>query len=168
MQDRRILTALTLVVLLALLVTGALVGWRSLSAPVAGGTDGTGAPEPCPSVQPGDVVKAKDVTVSVYNAGTRAGLAARTRDELTARGFIAGDVGNAPGPLRQVERVRVLAPAKKDPAARLVARQFGKRTVVQVYDDDLGAGVDVVVGDDFQGLVKAKKRIKAKVAAQGC
>ena len=105
----------------------------------------------------GDRLVTEDVTVSVYNAGNRAGLAGRTQEELVSRGFIAGDLGNAPEGLGDVRVVRVLAASRQDPAALLVARQFGENTFVQVSDGDLGAGVDVVVGDDYVGLVKAPR-----------
>jgi hypothetical protein len=62
----------------------------------------------------------------------------------------------------------VVAPSRNDPAAQLVARQFGRQTVVQPSLEDLGPGVDVVVGDSFVGLVKAPRRLKAETAGSGC
>ena len=172
MRDRRVLTALTLVVLTGLLVVGAVVGVRALFAPLPGSEeeeiDAPAAAASCnPDLRAGKRVRSKDVTVSVFNAGNQGGLASSTRDKLVKRGFLPGDVGNAPDGL-DVRFVRVLAPARRDPAARLVARQFGKKTFVQVTDEDYGPGVDVVVGSDFEGLVKAPKRIKAKIDGSGC
>ncbi|QIK67680.1 LytR C-terminal domain-containing protein [Nocardioides sp. HDW12B] len=167
MRSRRALTAVTLVVLLGLLVVGTYVGWRSLSAPVA--DDDTTSEVRCrEGVQRGDRLAREDVTVSVYNAGSRSGLAGRTQEELTARGFIAGDIGNAPAGLGDVRVVRVLAASRQDPAALLVARQFGTDTFLQVTGRDLGAGVDVVVGDDYAGLVKAPRSITARAEGSGC
>jgi hypothetical protein len=108
------------------------------------------------------------VTVSVFNAGGRSGLADQTLGELTARGFIAGEIGNAPRDVSDVKFVRVLAPKRNDPAALLVARQFGPQTLVQPRAEDLGRGVDVIVGDKFAGLVKAPRKIKARAAGSGC
>jgi hypothetical protein len=47
-----------------------------------------------------------------------------------------------------------------DPAAELVARALGKDTQVVHSDEDLGPGVDVVIGDKFKRLdPKAPKRL---------
>lgn len=166
MRGRHAMTAITLLVLLGLLLAGAYLGWRSLSAPLAGGEDTE--PRCREGVERGDRLVTDDVTVSVYNAGSRAGLAGRTQEELVSRGFIAGDLGNAPDGLGDVRLVRVVAANRQDPAALLVARQFGKDTFIQVSDESLGAGVDVVVGDDYVGLVKAPSRITARAAGSGC
>jgi LytR cell envelope-related transcriptional attenuator len=165
--NRRTLTAITLTVLVALLVVGAYVGWRALLAPLDDKTEATPRAEDGCAVARGDRVRTRDVTVSVYNAGTRAGLAGQTQDELAARGFIPGDIGNAPDDLASVRVVRVLAETRRDPAAKLVALQFGKRTKVQA-EPDLGPGVEVVVGDRFKGLVKAPRNIRADAPGSGC
>lgn len=167
MFNRHVLTAVTLTVLLVLVGVGAFVGWRTISAPVE--EEGEQAAPTCVAgVKRGQKLKSSEVTVSVFNAGNRPGLAARTRTELTGRGFLRGEVGNASGSLSRVRFVRVLAPNRRDPAALLVARQFGPRTFVQATKRNLGPGVDVVVGDDFVGLVKAKRSITARAAGSGC
>jgi hypothetical protein len=157
-------------VLVALLVVGGVVGWRALFSPLPEEEPEAGEPTPTcdPGLTAGDRVRTRDVTVSVFNAGTRSGLAGDTRRRLVARGFLPGDVGNAPGTLSDVGFVRVLAPRKDDPAARLVALQFGRGTLVAVTAEDLGPGVDVVVGDRFPGLVKAPRRITARADGSGC
>lgn len=164
------LAGITFVVLLGIMALGTVVGWRAVSAPVPGVTEETPSAGPScrQAVSAGDVVRTGDVTVSVFNAGNRSGLADQTLGELTARGFIAGDVGNAPGAVSDVRFVRVLAPSRNDPAALLVARQFGRQTLVQQTDEDLGPGVDVIVGDRFAGLVKAPRRITAQTDGSGC
>jgi hypothetical protein len=157
-----------LAVLVAVLVVGAVLGWRSLSAPLPSDDEPAATGPRCrEGVSAGDVLHAGDVTVSVYNAGSRSGLAAQTQDQLTARKFIPGDLGNAPAEYERVRFVRVLAPRRSDPAARLVALQFGANTVVQAAAD-LGPGVEVIVGDQFIGLVDAPKRIRAKADGSGC
>ncbi len=168
MGGRRTLSAVTLVVLTALLVTGLVVGWRSFTAPI--GDEVAAEPsETCATqVARGDVVRTRDVTVSVFNAGNRAGLADQTRSQLEARGFIAGEIGNAPEEFA-VQLVRVLAPRKDDPGAQLVAAQFGPNTLIQVTDADLGPGVDVVIGEEFEGLAKdAPRRVRAGTDAPIC
>lgn len=169
MADRRTLSAVTLTVLVCLLAAAAFLGWRALSSPLPDSDDEAGAGPRCDSgLAKGDVVRTKDVTVSVYNAGSRSGLASQTRDELAARGFIPGDAGNAPEELESVRFVRILAPSTKDPAARLVAAQFGRNTLIAATREDLGPGVDLVVGDSFVGLVKAPRKIRATAPGSGC
>ncbi len=173
MRDRRLLSAVTLAVLSAILVLGAVVGFRSLFAPLPGAADESeeapvAAGECKDELRAGKPVRAEQVTVSVYNAGDQAGLAGTTRDQLVARGFLPGEVGNAPEDY-PVQFVRVLAPRKKDPAALLVALQFGPETFVQVTDDDLGPGVDVIVGSDFPGFADdAPTQIEAPGDGSGC
>jgi hypothetical protein len=62
----------------------------------------------------------------------------------------------------------VLTTEKNDLAAQLVARQFGSSTKVTVSKTDLGPGVDVVVGNAFDKLSKAKKVIVVKRSASVC
>jgi len=164
------LAGITFLVLFGILAVGTVVGWRAVSSPVPGSSEETPSAGPScrEGVAAGDVVRTGDVTVSVFNAGDRSGLADQTLGELTARGFIAGEVGNAPADVRAVKFVRVLAPRANDPAALLVARQFGPQTLVQPHAEDLGRGVDVIVGDKFAGLVKAPRKLKARTAGSGC
>jgi hypothetical protein len=166
--SRRLLTTATMVVLLGLLVVGALVGWRALSAPADGSGEADDTPRCAEGVQRGERLASREVTVSVFNAGNRSGLAGQTLEGLVSRGFLAGEVGNAPGSLAGVRVVRILAPNREDPAARLVAAQFGPNTFVQQSDEDLGPGVDVVVGDEYVGMVKAPRSIKAQAPGSGC
>lgn len=167
---RHLTTAVTMVVLVAILVIGVVVGVRSLFAPLPG--DDEPAAEPSPScversVKKGQRVAARQVTVSVFNGGTRSGLAGETMRALTKRGFKRGQVGNAPEDVR-VKVAQVWTTEANDAAARLVARQFGRSTKVRVTDTDLGAGVDVVVGNDFDKLAKAKRAIIAKRSSTFC
>jgi hypothetical protein len=169
---RSVISGVTLVVLLALLAGGAYVGWQKLKEPLPGKADEersqVSGPRCKAGVQRGDLVRPRDITVSVYNAGTRTGLAGQTLSELEARGFIAGDVGNAPEDMADVRYVRVLAATKTDPAARLVALQFGVNTLIEPVKEDLGPGVEVIVSDGFLGLVDAPDQIKAQAAGSGC
>ena len=163
-------SALTMTVLLLIVLVGGLLGWRAMSSPLPGlGDDAEPKALGCErGLSKGEIVHADDVTVSVYNAGSRSGLAGQTLQQLLSRGFLAGDVGNAPGKLGAIRLVRVLAPRRDDPAARLVAWQFGRRTPVQVSRGDLGPGIEVVVGDRFIGLVDAPRQLKADAAGSGC
>ncbi len=170
MGRRQITTAVTMIVLCGVLVVAAVAGWRALFADLPG--DETASDEPSPSctteqVDPGQRIRSVQVTVSVYNGGTRSGLADETLSALRKRGFKAGDVGNAPSDTN-VKRVAVWSTEENDVEARLVARQFGKKVAVTFSDVDLGPGVDVIVGNKFRGLTKAKRSIKVKAPQDVC
>ncbi|MFF9198813.1 LytR C-terminal domain-containing protein [Streptomyces sp. NPDC014779] len=59
-------------------------------------TDCKPAPAPTPSARAAALPRPGQITVNVYNATPRAGLAKSTADELKKRGFVIGKVGNAP------------------------------------------------------------------------
>jgi LytR cell envelope-related transcriptional attenuator len=166
-RGRHLTTAVTLVVLLGILAVGGLVGLRTLLAPLPAAKPSAVATPDCTVVRKGALVHARQVTVSVFNGGDRSGLADETMGRLRNRGFVKGDVGNAPSSA-VVKRVQVWTTQAHDAAARLVARQFGKKTRVRVVDTDLGPGVDVVVGDAFTKLAKAKTVIVATRSSSVC
>jgi len=118
-------------------------------------------------VKKGQRIRSTQVQVSVFNGGTRSGLADETMRLLARRGFTQGDIGNAPTDAK-VGRVRVLTTAKNDMAAALVARQFGRTTRVIVTDTDLGPGIDVIVGNKFGKLAKAKRVLVAQSSSSVC
>lgn len=169
MRRQQVITTVTMFALCGLLVGGAVVGWNSMLAELPGGTPADSSAEPTcapEEVQAGERIRTRQVTVSVYNGGSRAGLAEQTLESLTRRGFVAGSVGNAPSDIK-VRRVQVWSTVEDDVRARLVARHLGKRTI-RYADEDLGPGVDVIVGDKFRGLVKAKRSLRVKSEQQVC
>lgn len=88
------------------------------------------------------------VTVSVFNAGGKAGLAAKVSSALTGKGFREGLVGNYSG--GSVSSSRVLAADTGDPKAAAVAEALGGLTVVA--DPSLSADtVSVVLASDYSG-----------------
>lgn len=170
MGRRHITTAVTMLALCALLVVGALWGWQSLFAPVPSDQatvqqrDGSCAKQ---RLRVGERLRSAQVRVSVFNGGTESGLADTTLAALRTRGFKTGDIGNAPTDA-DVTRVQVWSMRKNDVAARLVARQFGKKIRVTRADEDLGPGVDVVVGNDFRRLAPATRVIRVRTAQKVC
>ena len=130
-----------------------------------------GSTEPTCSTQGKQVqefLTRKDVQVSVFNAGTRSGLASETLDKVEAAGFVAGNAGNAPG-TADVQRAVVWTTKDNDYSARLVALAFGPRTQVVVTETDLGPGIDVLVGDRFRGLdKKAPRQIRLPKPVETC
>jgi len=170
MGRRQMTTAITMVVLCGILVAAALWGWRSLFADLPG--DATSADQPSGScttdrLRAGQRLRASQVQVSVFNDGTESGLADTTLAALRKRGFRTGEVGNAPTSA-DVDRVQVWTTQPNDLSARLVARQFGKNVRVKFSDDDLGPGVDVIVGNGFRRLAPAPGVIKVRKAQQVC
>jgi hypothetical protein len=165
-RRRTVTTAVTLVVLLLILAAGVLVGVRALLAPV--GQHASPTPDcSTTSLLKGQRVRAGQVEVSVFNAGSRAGLADLTMSRLVARGFSQGDVGNAPSGAK-VRTVQVWSTRANDASARLVARQFGPAVRVRRVNRDLGAGVDVVVGDGFRSLAKAPRALVVRHSQSAC
>jgi hypothetical protein len=170
MRRRHLTTAVTLLVLVGILVAGVILGVRSLLAPIP--EDGSPTANPGPtcttkSVREGQRIRSRQVQVSVFNGGSRVGLAGSTLSALAKRGFRRGEAGNAPEGTR-VRRVQVWTVERHDVAARLVARQFGRSTVVRVTRTDLGPGIDVVVGDGLDGLVRARRVVVVKRSASIC
>ena len=169
MRGRHLTTAITLLVLVGLLALGTVVGVRSLFAPLPGGSTSASPSPACAtrSVRKGQRVSARQVQVSVFNSGTRAGLADETMAELARRGFKRGDVGNAPSG-RRVKVAQVWTTQRHDPGAHLVAHQFGGSTKVRFVRRNLGPGVDVIVGSGLHHLAKAKGFVVAKRSSSVC
>jgi hypothetical protein len=142
-------TPLTLVVLVGLLVTGSVLGWRLLTQDVP--PLDTGSSECEPAANTDTEVRAEEVRVNVYNAGSISGLASTTMRSLSRRDFIEGAVDNAPAGTK-AKSVLLLDPEPKSAPVRLVAAQFEGDVVVRRKSEDLGEGVDVVLGDGFRGL----------------
>ncbi|MBB6627686.1 LytR C-terminal domain-containing protein [Nocardioides sp. KIGAM211] len=157
-------TAITVSVLGLILVIGAAWGYSSLTEPFPGKVDAPLCTNV--SVAQGDKVYADQVVVSVYNAGTREGLAGRTMQLFTDKGFTEGDSGNAPDKA-EVATAEVWAKDPKNPAVQLVAAKLGPGTEIRRRATE-GVGVTVIVGDDFTKLVKGKSFIRSAEDATIC
>ncbi len=167
MARRRIVTGVTLVVLLVVLAAGAVYGFKQATAPLP---DSSSGPKRCDSQSTSvrTSVGRNDVQVSVFNAGTKAGLASSTLDKLEAAGFRGGNSGNAPEDAR-VRKAEVWTTEEGDTSARLVARALGRGTKVVVVPDDLGPGVDVLVGNRFRSIDRsAPRRLKLPKPVETC
>ena len=147
----------TLVVLGLVLVIAAIWGWTAVSEPFPE-RDG---PPVCVDreVARGDQVTRRDVTVSVWNAGTRVGLAGLTMDLLVDAGFHEGSEGNTPGK-RRVARAEIWTEEPGNPAVRLVASHLGNVQIVKRADH--APGVLVVVGDGFDDLSAGRRAVTAQ------
>jgi hypothetical protein len=146
----------------------AIYGFKKALAPLPGG--GPSADPTCSGTekQVQKFLKRSEVQVSVFNAGTRSGLAGQTLDKVEGAGFKAGNAGNAPGSAN-VRRAVVWTTTPNDPSAKLVALALGRGTRVVVTETDLGPGVDVLVGNRFNSLdKKAPTRIRLTQPVETC
>jgi hypothetical protein len=166
-RGRHATTGVTLLVLLVILVAGGLYGLNSLFKPLPG--DKPTASSGCDrtNVKKGQRIRARQVQVSVFNAGTRSGLADETLSAFLARGFRKGEAGNAPTGSK-VKRAQVWTTQRNDAAARLVAKQLGPTTKVHVVGTALGPGVDVLVGNRFGHLAKVTRVLVVKKPSAAC
>ncbi|MEV6290279.1 LytR C-terminal domain-containing protein [Streptomyces sp. NPDC004059] len=99
--------------------------------------------------------KPGQITVNVYNATERTGLAKSTADELKKRGFKIGDVGNAPGEFdKKVTSAGILLgpAAARNTSLQVLATQLAGAE--QRTDTRKGADLDLILGDGFKGLDK--------------
>ncbi|WP_433451259.1 LytR C-terminal domain-containing protein [Streptomyces sp. CA-142005] len=99
--------------------------------------------------------KPGQITVNVYNATERTGLAKTTADELKKRGFKIGDVGNAPGEFdKKVKSAGILLgpAAARNTSLQVLATQLAGAE--QRTDTRKGADLDLILGDGFKGLDK--------------
>jgi hypothetical protein len=140
------------ILLLAVLLTLALAGvawWLSQRGdddPV------TAAPRrTCPDPRPAPkVVPPSAVTVNVYNATERRGLAGTVATQLRKRGFHVAKVDNDPLERKVTGAAEVRSSTVGADAARTVTAQVG--TVVAVPDQRKDATIDLVLGAGFHAL----------------
>lgn len=158
----KVRTPITMLVLLGILMGAAWYGWATItsadeddkSPTVSGKTE-----DECLSRQTykkGTKIRARTITVSVYNAGLVSGLAGETLDDLVDKGFRRGSAANAPSGLTATN-VTIVTSTRNSPQVELVAKQF--RGNVQILEGDvIRPGVNVVVGDSFRGVDDNAKR----------
>lgn len=113
-----------------------------------------------PLPQPGKI------TVNVFNATTRSGLAKQTADELKKRGFKIGDVGNAAKEYdKKVKGTGLLLgpSSAQDTALPVLGTQLG--TAERRTDPARkGPAVDLIIGNGFKELTKKADADKALTA----
>lgn len=130
--------------LLALLLALAFVqGWFGLGQ---GGADDavqtTAVEVPVPSMVP------EDVSVNVFNATSVSGLAGRTAEALTERGFDVQGVDNA----NAIEGAGIVryGPAAQE-EAELLAEAVGQDVALDLVERE-GSTVDLVLGPEWEDL----------------
>jgi hypothetical protein len=141
----------------------------SASASAATGTGagtGAGTPAGAGTGAGARVPKPAQITVNVFNATTRSGLAKTTADELKRRGFKIGEVGNA---AKQYDKKvagtgMLLGPASAlNTSLPVLATQL---TTAERRTDAARAGtaVDLIIGNGFKALTSQAEATKALTA----
>ncbi|MEU8524803.1 MULTISPECIES: LytR C-terminal domain-containing protein [Streptomyces] len=129
-------------------------GGDDTKAKAARGTDCKPAAKPTATpAAAGALPKPAQITVNVYNATPRGGLAKSTADELKKRGFVIGKVGNAPAAYdKKVPGSALLlgAPAAAKGAFPVLGTQLKGATTKM--DARTTADVDLIIGTAFKTL----------------
>lgn len=157
-------TAITISVLGLVLVVAAVWGWSAATDPLPQKVDTAICVHR--TIAEGEKVFPQDVTVSVYNAGTRDGLAGRVMQELTDAGFHEGTSGNA-APTVRVPDVQIWTLEPQDPDVLLVASRLGDSVRIE-RREPVGFGVTVVVGDAFTEVSEGRRAVVARADATIC
>jgi hypothetical protein len=144
---------LIVIVLVGVLVAAAL-GFVVFRAVRGGSPTATPTPGVCPQVTttPGaGLPKTAAVTINVYNATQRSGLARTTASQLRSSGFVVISVANDPLS-KKIPGVAELRYGKKGAAnAKLLAFYLPSATLV--LDKRADSTVDVVLGETFAGVI---------------
>lgn len=158
--------SLVLTIAGVLFLGGLMIGVKLLTA-----SADTATPAPtCAdrTVNAGEKLTSNLVTVNVFNASRRAGLANRVTINLQRNGFLGGQIGNSTSAAKP-RRVAILTNDRNDPRVKLVAAQFRDEITYVKPDITVDSGVIVIVGDDYSGLEKkATSSITAGQAVTMC
>ena len=155
-------TIVAIIVGMALLFAAGFGLSRLLNNSSSAGGAGGSTTEPCvtTTVTPGaGLPKPATVTVNVYNATDRSGLARKTAVEMKARGFVIGKVANDPLGKSVVVSAEVRHGPKGLSQARLVS--FYVPGSVLVADARADATVDMVLGEAYSGVASPAEVAKA-------
>jgi hypothetical protein len=112
-----------------------------------------------------ELPKPSNITVNVFNATPRTGLAKDAADELKERGFRIGKVGNAtPEYDKKVKGPGLLlgAPSAQEAVLPVLATQLVGAELRA--DARKGKDVDLILGSGYTSLIKKPKADKALVA----
>ncbi|MET8136492.1 MULTISPECIES: LytR C-terminal domain-containing protein [unclassified Streptomyces] len=156
-----------------------LIGWGTLqlidiytggSKATAAGTKADCASKVTPSAKASAAAalaatlpKPGQITVNVFNATPRSGLAKQTADELKKRGFKIGDVGNATAAYdKKVAGAGLLLGAKAaDQAALPVLNTQLSGAQLKTDGRARATTVDLIIGTEFKALTKKEDADKA-------
>ncbi len=149
---RRILHAVVLVMLVGLIVAAIGVALAIMNGQIkipGAERSKAAAVSVCPAATY-DYTPPEKVHVNIYNSTSRPGLARSVADQLTARKFLVGGVGNTTSSYRGV--ALVVSGAAGQSAAFSVQRNVPGSDYVQ--DGRTDPSVDVIITGDFKELAK--------------
>ncbi|MFG2997579.1 LytR C-terminal domain-containing protein [Streptomyces sp. NPDC048340] len=125
-------------------------------APKAGSGPAASAKPAVALPQPGQI------TVNVYNATPRAGLAKAVGDELKKRGFTIGEVGNAPADFdKKVPGAGILVGSPKTDQAAFSVLGVNLAGSTHQTDARETADIDLILGNAFKELTTKEDADKA-------
>ncbi|MGW1770701.1 LytR C-terminal domain-containing protein [Streptomyces sp. NPDC002104] len=102
------------------------------------------------------------ITVNVYNATPRAGLAKAVGDELKSRGFTIGKVGNAPADFdKKVPGAGILVGSPQTDKAAFSVLGTNLAGATQQTDTRETGDIDLILGDAFKELTPKADADKA-------
>lgn len=108
---------------------------------------------PSPSTPTATLPKPGQITVNVFNATQRGGLAKKTADELKKRGFRIGDVGNATAAYdKKVKGTGLLLGPTSALKTSLPVLGTQLAAAETRTDTRKGAEVDLIIGSAFKNL----------------
>src|SRR5699024_8896907 len=150
-----LMSRLTMTFVVVIFIGGVVLGFVLLFQPASTQVE----EDPCntQTVDKGDELTTNLVTLNIFNSGKKAGLANRVSINLQRKGFLSGEIGNAPEGV-QTSNVTVVAKDPKHPAAKLVSKQFQGKVKIQKpaegfpTEDLSDQGIAVVVGADYNGI----------------
>ncbi|GAA3273744.1 hypothetical protein AAU01_17400 [Paenarthrobacter aurescens] len=148
---RRLLHGIVLVLLVGLIAAGAVGAWAIMNGVVKVPTAiASKAPTSlCPATT-FDYVPNETVTLNVFNATSRAGLAGTVADQFKARGFKVASVDNSDTAYSGVGVV--VSGVKGQAAAFNIQRNIAGTDYFEDNRED--ESVDVILTPDFEGLVE--------------
>ena len=161
----RLRTAITLAALAVLMLLGVTWGWAQITKPFPGKADAAICVDT--AYRAGDELFVQDVTVSVFNASAREGLAGRTLQDLHDVGFPEGQTANAPKGTAITTPAEIWVTDIDNPGAKLLRARIGKVPVVE-HPENTAAGITVVVGDAFGELRQGPESVVLKDDAVVC
>lgn len=165
-----VVRGLTLTVAFAVFIVGGFTGFRLLTADAG---DAVTATPTCKdtTIPAGSELTSNVVTVNVFNASARSGLANRVQIDLQKNGFLGGKIGNSTSAAKP-NRVAILTDDPDDPRVKLVAAQLkNDKDDIEFAAPDIAVedGVTVVIGDNYRGLKdEAPTTIKSDRAIKVC
>jgi len=125
--------------------------WASGAAKAAGAANGVAAPN--------------GITVNVYNATGKAGLAGRTAALLKQRGFTIGTIGNAPAQLQNKVTGSAQVAGGSAGVKSMTVLRSEVAGAVPVTDKRKDASVDLILGNSFTALATPAQAAQAQALA---